>query len=534
MIYKIPGNFVQFNITTAFRTILEHSGILESFIVVEIFVKNMNKRMQEERKPQERGNVNKNGDIKNISITNMLTADLFYLYNNTTNFLHVNGVLSLNNYNSASESSYSLVTFIFSIAMALLCFLGIAGNIVSIVIFTRPMMTSPINVLLTGISFIDIVVTLLAIPVFVVTNLDEFLRLGYVENYYSVVILYFYPLALTAQTCSVWTFALISVERFLAVCRPLDVMKFMTVSRVKISQTCIVLAAVVYNAVRFWEYERNPVPGAKGMDQALAYLRGDDTYFLYYFSILYQLTHFLIPFAVISSLNAFILRTIGKAFETRQRMSGTQQNQYRTCRMIIVVTVIFGACNSFTFALNWWELVDRNLYDGPNAQAAFVLLDVANIAILVNSSTNFIVYLIYCEKYRKLFVMFLTCRCRQANEKMLAGSSLAMVCKTTIEQRQKKQCQVVLNNNHKRDSVNTKLLRTGSNNDLKWGADGSSRNSVINKKRPKAAGGQNASNATDNNLSRFQKPSALNAECGCTTERHESNFLGKKLGGITN
>ncbi len=115
----------------------------------------------------------------------------------------------------------------FSSALAWLmlafCLVGIVCNLLSIYIFSRPYMSGAINILLTSLSTVDLVLLLLAIPVFVMPGLNERLQIGFLDQYRGYVLKYLYPVSLMAQTCSIWTMVLITVERWVAVCYPLQV-----------------------------------------------------------------------------------------------------------------------------------------------------------------------------------------------------------------------------------------------------------------------------------------------------------------------
>lgn len=63
-----------------------------------------------------------------------------------------------------------------------------------------------------------------------------------------------YPLSMMLQSASVWLFMLITTERFLAVVHPLRVGLYCSASRARLAIVTVVLAAVAYNFVRFWEY----------------------------------------------------------------------------------------------------------------------------------------------------------------------------------------------------------------------------------------------------------------------------------------
>lgn len=110
-------------------------------------------------------------------------------------------------------------SFICSAIMLLLCCVGSVGNFVSILIFTRRSMRSSINVLLSGLSGVDFSVLLVSVFVFAVPGMNAYGHLGQLQVLQILIICGLYQAGMVAQTCSVWTFVLISVERFLAVSR---------------------------------------------------------------------------------------------------------------------------------------------------------------------------------------------------------------------------------------------------------------------------------------------------------------------------
>lgn len=309
--------------------------------------------------------------------------------------------------------TYNISSFVTSLAMTLVCLVGFYGNTVSVIIFSQPSMRSSINILLCGNSVIDLAVLFCAIPVFILPSLDQYLQFRFVPNYYSFSLLVVYPLAMMARTSSVWTFVLISVERYFAICYPFEVNKIITTGRAKVAQITIIALSVFYNIIRFWEYRPNKSTTnlQRTADQVVPLLRANAHYFFIYYTVLYLIANFLAPFFVIIVLNIHILRTMKKAALERRRMNGRRSYQHRTSHMIIVITLLFGMCNICAFVLHIWESGEPNLFDSPNAEKAYLLLDISNVCILFGSSASFIVFLVYCQKYRRFFMWYFCCRC---------------------------------------------------------------------------------------------------------------------------
>lgn len=63
---------------------------------------------------------------------------------------------------------------------------------------------------------------------------------------------HFWAIASIAQTFAVWVVLLITVDRYLAVCRP-NHKQLRSVTRAKIAAVCLLVAAILYNIPRFLE-----------------------------------------------------------------------------------------------------------------------------------------------------------------------------------------------------------------------------------------------------------------------------------------
>lgn len=102
-------------------------------------------------------------------------------------------------------------------------FIGIFGNVLSMVILSRPQMRSSINYLLIGLARCDTVLILTAMLLFGFRGIYPYT--GYLFWYYNYVypriVMCFYPIATSAQTASIYLTLMVSLERYVAVCHPL-------------------------------------------------------------------------------------------------------------------------------------------------------------------------------------------------------------------------------------------------------------------------------------------------------------------------
>lgn len=103
------------------------------------------------------------------------------------------------------NDAQSLFSFIVSWVFLVLCIFGLVSNLVSVVIYSHPLMRSPINILLAGLSSIDLCLCLLAVGAFCIPGL----QIVYERELSALVAYaaaYVYPWTMIAQSCSIFTF----------------------------------------------------------------------------------------------------------------------------------------------------------------------------------------------------------------------------------------------------------------------------------------------------------------------------------------
>lgn len=308
-----------------------------------------------------------------------------------------------NGSNTISEQRlfYNDASFYCSALTAILCFIGLIGNIISAIIFSRPTMRAPINTFLTALSIVDAFVSFLALPVFVVPYLDGQFSKKIFDPYYPFVVVFVYPMSMIAQTMSVWILVLVTVERYVAVCHPFVAgSSFILALRPKRALAIAFLLAILLNLTRFWEFAFDD----KADSGYRELLRKNELYYLLYYTIVYLLTHYFVPFLLLFYLSMRILlamRTARK--EQLQRLQNSRFERQHTSHMIVIIAVSFFLCNSLSFALNIWEAGDSYLFqDEETAKSAYFLLTLSNTLIIFNSSITFVIYYRFCRRYRRL------------------------------------------------------------------------------------------------------------------------------------
>uniref|UniRef100_A0A0N5BBP2 G_PROTEIN_RECEP_F1_2 domain-containing protein n=1 Tax=Strongyloides papillosus TaxID=174720 RepID=A0A0N5BBP2_STREA len=288
---------------------------------------------------------------------------------------------------------------ILSIICFVMCIIGVITNTFSIIIYTSANFRKrSINILLAGMSVSDLVVCLLAVPVFIGTEIPTlFPKIEVPPKILAYCIVYLYPITIMAGCMSVWMLVSITVDRYLAVCHPFMVRVYCTINRAKITVAVITIVTVAFNFVRFWEFDITEPSDETGGFAFKKLLRADPIFMLVYQNIAYIISQYLIPLFVLCLLNLEVAKTILKATEQRRELVTSVKTEHQTAKMMIFVVIVFIFCYTFGIFLNLLEHLYREIFE---TTIGYMLNDINNILVVFNSSSNFIFYVKYSTRYR--------------------------------------------------------------------------------------------------------------------------------------
>ncbi|CAJ0582099.1 unnamed protein product, partial [Mesorhabditis spiculigera] len=266
------------------------------------------------------------------------------------------------------------------------------------------MRASSVNLLLCALTFVDFTLLFITVPTFVVPNLWSWIfeDPNKFTTYMALVLKFVYPMSLIMQTCSVYIMVMITMERWTAVCRPLQVRIWCTPSKSRMALLVIFLCSVGYNVIRFFEYSIESTETGIEYSRNLRDSAEHPWYMMGYFTGLYLCTHFLVPFSIMAVMNGHVIVTMWSHRSQREMLTRQQRREQSTTIMLLVVTGMFAFCNTLPFLLNLIECVYRDLFSDPATKdIAYLLNDLSNFLVVLNSATTFIIYTIFSEKYRQ-------------------------------------------------------------------------------------------------------------------------------------
>ncbi|KAG0710790.1 FMRFamide receptor [Chionoecetes opilio] len=308
--------------------------------------------------------------------------------------------MCLDTYNTTLPTPRLMRFVIYGLLLTVVGLLGLAGNFISILVLSRPKMQSSINCCLIGLTTFDMIVSTTSILMFGLPEICEYTQtmVWYTQGIYQLVTPIVFPLALIAQTGSVYLTVTVTIERYIAVCRPLRARVLCTYGRAKIYVMSVAFFSVVYNLPRFWEVSTQECIIEEDETMRIVIptkLRLNSFYIEIYIMWLYLLVMYLVPFLCLMIFNFFIYREVRAANHERRQLSRLQKKEIGLAVMLLVVVSVFFVCNVLAFIINILELM---------AIVIDELTMTSNLLVTINSSVNFIIYCIFGQKFRKLLL----------------------------------------------------------------------------------------------------------------------------------
>ncbi len=304
------------------------------------------------------------------------------------------------------ETLDTLEFWIEAVLTNIVVILGLIGNSLTIIILTRRAMRSSTNVYLTALAIWDAVVLICT------ALLIGWVRFGisFYNNYvHAYIVCYVYPVALIAQTATIWLTVSFTVERFIAVSYPLKAARMCTLKRAKIVILGVSIGATLYNIPRWFEY-RPDLSSPTKVDIGPGPLQSKTIYTQVYFSWLYVPIMCIIPLATLSVLNTCLVLAVRRSQKHRKEMNVRQSRENNVTIMLAAVVIVFIVCQVPALVYNLAFAIDKHYVERVSFGYQ-VLSIIRNLLVTFNSSINFLLYCALGQKFRRIFIHTFCKRC---------------------------------------------------------------------------------------------------------------------------
>ena len=348
-----------------------------------------------------------------FSPRNSLTLMITYLVNTMAEQANISLNLTDDDVDSSLGHHCRLYSFIvYTLIVGTLVVVGIIGNSLTFVVFWKGNFKSSTTFLFLSLSLIDSALLLAVFPLMTVTAFVNYT--GWLQGYSSLrpyFIVYLLPTVLLAKTAAIWVIVLVAANRYIIVCLPLKATQWCTVSKVKVQLAAVLIAAVIYNIPKFAERHivyytintsNNDTLDVVGINSK----RFEDIrlFFVVYDTIFLLIFLLILP---ILTLTVITIRLI-KAMKAHRRMhlemqSRSQQNDGNVTFALVVVVIAFIACQVptfFSYVLMEVMPIDSRFCGG----FFFYFGPIVDMLITLNSSVNFLIYIIANKAFRDVLM----------------------------------------------------------------------------------------------------------------------------------
>ena len=315
-----------------------------------------------------------------------------------------------------SQEMHTITGYI--IVVGPLALSGLIGNIIAFRTFGKMAPENAITFLLRALAVIDSCVLLCGSTLLYAYSLTHYvdIRIKRISTaMWPFIIVFIPPLGNIAIVANIWTTVAIGMNRYVAVCRPLQAARLCTVSRARKQVLCIIIFSIVYGIPRFFEYKLTTAADGSGYD-AEVLIDNDKWYYFIYHVGCKALFCFLIPLAMLTFSFVRLITSLRASKRCPMEHHGGRHAKRRVNTMLVVLLGVFLACHIPNHLHSILSTVFVHGLHHPTPKAVNILGDILNVILLVNSSVNWVIYFMYNREFRKLQCKRCTNRTQQGRD----------------------------------------------------------------------------------------------------------------------
>ena len=285
-----------------------------------------------------------------------------------------------------------------------LVLLGLVGNLLTIHILHPLIHKSATFLLLYALAFADFAVVLfiggLSVPTAVLRSMDNYRA---AQRFYLQMTSLMPACISTSLQISTWLTVVVTWHRYVSVCLPYKVKKYGSVRVARWQVLAVYSLSIIYGFPKWFEAVvvlDDPKPGMTRLEKTdFATTEG---YTLWYSVILNYSISYVLPIGMLVYMTTALIWALQKARSKRQEMtSGTSQSSDGLNVSLIIVVIIFLICRIFGPV----RRLLANLYPSTRQCGGilFYYEPFSQAASICNSAINFLVYLLFAKRFRKMF-----------------------------------------------------------------------------------------------------------------------------------
>ncbi len=310
-----------------------------------------------------------------------------------------------------------------------MCLAGLVGNTLAIIVMRVDNANKMMSFLLKALALADNAYLASCLMLQTLKAISECTTwFPGLERMYPYAEPYIWAFASITQTTAVWVVVLVTVDRYLAICKPFQKATYMSSHKTRIAIFLLPLLATIYNIPRFFEQTTKEKPDyCMGRFRILTIatpLRRNKYYYIIYKTAAFFIFRFVVPLLVLTILNFKLISTLKTAKLDRARLT-SQSTALRGAQRggrtkmdsftLILVTVVsvFIVCQAPDFLLRLTISVRHfhGLHGGLTSLPYSYAATFTNMLLTFNSSINCVIYCITGRRFRHILKRILCNRC---------------------------------------------------------------------------------------------------------------------------
>ncbi|ELT99149.1 hypothetical protein CAPTEDRAFT_215484 [Capitella teleta] len=281
--------------------------------------------------------------------------------------------------------------------MGSLCVFGIVGNVLSLLGLHHDKERREASFLLQCLAVIDGLYLFTAFFRYPLKHLVDAPTYEYIQ-------LGAFPMLKSFQTICIWTMVLVTIDRYIHVCFPLRAQILLTKRSKRLWVITILVASFIYNLPRFFDscisHFVLPCTEIDIVGMVFRPQFKHKAYSFIYRQVLYILLLYVAPQAILIFMNCNLIRAIRRS---RKRHASHQDssNDSNSTVVLVIIVIVFIVCEAPEPVIHSISAVEYAFHIEVFTFDFIALYTISDLLMLVNSSINFFIYVIFGRRFRE-------------------------------------------------------------------------------------------------------------------------------------